>query len=182
MIGWFVGELTGLVRAKVEAHNLSKSTTSYCRRANMAHIRQSRPDSGLGFQIKVLNTFHMVLSPGSGGGVRCGQIGHFLGSLILTGMYHKYSGSMNVTTHMDHIGYCETASGTHWLNRWTYRVFIITTRRDSISLRLPRSTSLAHPVAFSPSPPPLPLALSVLLHLSPPTHLSVLSPLPLAHT
>ena len=29
-------------------------------RANMAHIRQSRPDSGLGFQAKVLKTFRDV--------------------------------------------------------------------------------------------------------------------------
>jgi len=28
-------------------------------RANSAHIRQSRPDSGLGFQVKVLQTFRM---------------------------------------------------------------------------------------------------------------------------
>ena len=30
--------------------------------ANMAHMRQSRPDSGLGFQIKVLKTFSVVPS------------------------------------------------------------------------------------------------------------------------
>jgi len=36
-------------------------------RANMAHIRQSRPDSGLGFQTKVIVTFEVVpSSPGSG--------------------------------------------------------------------------------------------------------------------
>ena len=29
-------------------------------RANMAHMRQSRPDSGLGFQVKVLQTFKVV--------------------------------------------------------------------------------------------------------------------------
>jgi len=28
----------------------------------MAHIRQSRPDSGLGFQVKVLKTFQVVPS------------------------------------------------------------------------------------------------------------------------
>ena len=32
------------------------------RRANMAHIRQSRPDSGLGVQVKVLETFQIVPS------------------------------------------------------------------------------------------------------------------------
>ena len=36
-------------------------------RANMAHIRQSRPDSGLGFHIEVLKIFSVVLSSrGSG--------------------------------------------------------------------------------------------------------------------
>jgi len=31
-------------------------------RANMAHTRQSRPDSGLDFQVKVLTTFRVVPS------------------------------------------------------------------------------------------------------------------------
>ena len=36
-------------------------------RANVAHMSQSRPDSGLGFQVKVLQTFSVVHSPlGSG--------------------------------------------------------------------------------------------------------------------
>ena len=36
-------------------------------RANMEHIRQSRPNSGLGFQVKVLETFKVALySLGSG--------------------------------------------------------------------------------------------------------------------
>ena len=40
-------------------------------RANMAHIRQSRPDSGLGFQATVLETVEVVSSlPGSGLGAR----------------------------------------------------------------------------------------------------------------
>jgi len=35
----------------------------------MAHIRHSRPDSGLGFQVEVLETFeHVPFSLGSGGG------------------------------------------------------------------------------------------------------------------
>ena len=29
----------------------------------MAHVRQSRPDSGLGFKVKVLKTLHVVASP-----------------------------------------------------------------------------------------------------------------------
>jgi len=39
---------TGLVDCGVQ---------SYRCRENVAHVRQSRPDSGLGFQVKVLNTF-----------------------------------------------------------------------------------------------------------------------------
>ena len=31
-------------------------------RANMAHVRQSRPDSGLGFQVKFLNPFKLLPS------------------------------------------------------------------------------------------------------------------------
>ena len=31
-------------------------------RANVAHIRQSRPDSGLGFQVQVLETYERVPS------------------------------------------------------------------------------------------------------------------------
>ena len=31
-------------------------------RANMAHIKQSRPDAGLGFQVMVLETFEFVPS------------------------------------------------------------------------------------------------------------------------
>ena len=31
-------------------------------RENMARVRQSRPDSGLGFQVKVLETFQVVSS------------------------------------------------------------------------------------------------------------------------
>ena len=35
----------------------------------MAHMKRSRPDSGLGFQLKVLETFQAVTSLlGSGGG------------------------------------------------------------------------------------------------------------------
>ena len=36
-------------------------------RANVAHIKQSRPDSGLGVQVKVVKTFQVVpTSLGSG--------------------------------------------------------------------------------------------------------------------
>ena len=39
------------------AHRMDTSCTALHRRANMAHTRQSRPDSGLGLQVKVLNFF-----------------------------------------------------------------------------------------------------------------------------
>ena len=51
-------------------------------------------------------------------------------SLIPTTIFHKYSGSMKITTHLDHFSHCETTAGTNWSNRWTYRVFIIHTGRD----------------------------------------------------
>ena len=37
------------------------------------------------------------------------------------------------TTHRDHSGHFITTSGTNWSNRWTYRVFIMDSRRDSIT-------------------------------------------------
>ena len=45
-------------------------------------------------------------------------------------IYDKRSGSITITTHLDRISHCETASGTNWSNRWTYRVLIMNTRRD----------------------------------------------------
>ena len=35
-------------------------TTPLCRQANMAHTRQSQPDSGLGLQVEVLHTVEAV--------------------------------------------------------------------------------------------------------------------------
>ena len=37
----------------------------------MAHIRQSRPDSGLGFQVKVVHTIPVVPSSLGSGGCTC---------------------------------------------------------------------------------------------------------------
>ena len=51
-------------------------------------------------------------------------------NFIQTSIYEKYSGSMKITPHLDHIRHCKTASGTNWSNRWTYRVFMINTRRN----------------------------------------------------
>ena len=37
--------------------------------------------------------------------------------LIRTSICDKYSGSMKITTHLDHVRHCETTSGSDWLNR-----------------------------------------------------------------
>jgi len=51
---------------------------------HLAHIRQSRPDSGLVFQVKVLETFEGVASLlGSGASTRCTH------KLISRGSWYK---------------------------------------------------------------------------------------------
>ena len=118
-------------------------------RANLAHARQPRPDSGLGFQVRFLSlhplrtlkTFWQYIgeisqrAPSSSAEPmlpsskrstsRCADF-------IRTSICDKYSVSMNITSHMDHIRHCKTASGTNWSNGWTHRVCIINTRRDQI--------------------------------------------------
>ena len=47
-----------------------------------------------------------------------------------TSIYDKYSRPIKITTHLYHVGHCQTTSGTNWSNRWTYRVFIVNTRSD----------------------------------------------------
>ena len=42
---------------------------------------------------------------------------------IRTSIYDKYSGSMEITTYLDHLRYCQASSGTNWWTRWTYREF-----------------------------------------------------------
>ena len=49
-------------------------------------------------------------------------------SLIPTTIYYKHPGSIKFATHLDRLSHCETTSGTSWLNRWTFRIFIINTR------------------------------------------------------
>ena len=44
---------------------------------------------------------------------------------------------MKVTTHLDHISKFKTASDANWSSRWTYRVFITSTRRDWVLTALP---------------------------------------------
>jgi hypothetical protein len=53
-----------------------------------------------------------------------------LTDITRTSICDKYSGFMKITTHLDHISHCKTASGTNWSTGWTYRVFIMNTRSD----------------------------------------------------
>ena len=41
--------------------------------------------------------------------------------LVRTIIHDKYSGSMNIITHLDQISHCATAFGTNSSSRWTYR-------------------------------------------------------------
>ena len=66
----------------------------------------------------------------SGSGKFCKGHGASGPDCIRTSIYDKYSGSLKLTSHLYHVSHCTTASGTHWSNRWTYRVFVISTRRD----------------------------------------------------
>ena len=50
--------------------------------------------------------------------------------LIRMSVYDKYSGSMKMTSHLDHVSRVKAASGANWSNRCTYRVFSINTHRD----------------------------------------------------
>ena len=52
------------------------------------------------------------------------------GDLIRTIVYDKYSGSMKITTHLDHTSHFKIVSGTKWSSRWTYPTFTINTHRD----------------------------------------------------
>jgi len=54
----------------------------------MAHMRQSRPDSGLGFQVKVLRTIQVVAaSLGSGKGI---SQSNRISNLIRTCIHREY--------------------------------------------------------------------------------------------
>jgi len=50
---------------------------------------------------------------------------------IRTSIYDAYSASIKFTTHLHDISHCKRASGTDWSSRWTYREFIINTRRGA---------------------------------------------------
>ena len=65
--GWYVGGslLRGRIRKRSRVPNTLSPPPPRCR-ANVAHIRQSRPDPGLGFEATVLEQLQVVFfSPGS---------------------------------------------------------------------------------------------------------------------
>ena len=117
-------------------------------RANMAHIRQSRPDSGLDFQVKTHKPFKLPpfrseavcgLRPARPGRSRLEMtLPPLLGATALhradvswkssselsgshlgtLGGLDAARGSMKVTTRLNDISHCKAAPGTNWLNRW----------------------------------------------------------------
>jgi len=63
-------------------------------RANMAHVTQSRPDSGLGFQAQVLKTFQVVPSSlDSGEQLLHSNVQQFRGGLVFKA--HRLCVSLN---------------------------------------------------------------------------------------
>ena len=52
--------------------------------------------------------------------------------LIRTSACYKYAGSTKLTTLLDHISHCKTASDTNWSNRWTYRELIINVQYSAL--------------------------------------------------
>ena len=93
-------------------------------RTNMAHIRQSRPDSGLGRHVRFLKPFQVfplrlkvVADPFIRGA-----------DFVRTSTSGKHSDSVKIITHLDHISHCKTASGRNRSNRRTYRVSIMNAR------------------------------------------------------
>ena len=93
---------------------------------------------------------------------RCGRTTSLSGSassrcrptpaLIAASIHHEYSGSIQITTHLDFISHCKTASGTNWSSGWTYRVFMIHTRRDEL---LPAALLPAELAFLTPRTPTL---------------------------
>ena len=71
---------------------------------------------------------------------RCvfGAFGAFVVCADLTGRAFLIdtAAQLKMNTHLDHISHFQTVSGTNCSKRWTYRVFIINTRRNQISLDL----------------------------------------------
>ena len=105
----------------------------------MAHIKQSRPHSNPDFQEKVLKTFQVVSS--SIGStllalafrsksenrfqlfpLRSGEAGHTHGesNFTRTRIYDKYSGSVKITTHLDHMRQLGPDSGPGFRTRGRY--------------------------------------------------------------
>ena len=62
--------------------------------------------------------------------------------LTWTNIHDRYSGPIKISTHLDHLSNHKTASDTNWSNTWTHPAFIISPRRDGISIPNPKSASL----------------------------------------
>ena len=97
------------------------------------------PDvSALGSENKLQGFEDMYLNPRPDHGpglAKCSQLTRVrCEDLVWTSIYDKYSSSMKMTSHLDHVSRCKAASGIDWSNRWTYRVFITNTRRDEIAI------------------------------------------------
>jgi len=65
--------------------------------------------------------------------------------IIRMSICDKYSGSIKITTHLDHISHCKEISGTNLSNRWTYRLFIINTRSAATRRATARRRTPLHP-------------------------------------
>ena len=78
-----------------------------------------------------------------------------LTNLTRTIIYDRYSGSMIMTSHLDHVSHCTAALRTNWSNRRAIREIVIGTDRDSIRVRIPWSCSWTlHPPPFRPGGDP----------------------------
>ena len=64
--------------------------------------------------------------------------------LSQTSFHDRNSGSMKITTSLDHFSHCKTSSGTDWSNRLTHRAFIINTPCGQI-IKAPGSKIIPRP-------------------------------------
>ena len=98
-----------------------RATRCRCR-SDVAHIRQSRPDSGLDVQVKFLTTFFSLSSLGSGWGYR--NVQRFRGGLVFKArrlLYHSTLGLESRKKRRDQgVGSCPVqGSGVVRTGSWT---------------------------------------------------------------
>ena len=116
------------------AHSRSGAKCAWCIhrscggrcRANMAHERQSRPDFGIGFQVRSESLTLFKFSP-----LRSAA------DLTRSSICDRYSGSTKFSTQLDPISHCTATPGTNWSYRWADRVFMMKTHRDWIQTCAP---------------------------------------------